>query len=91
MCQQDWEAMTQLLLEEKCGIILTDVEEAVLIEIMACSVRRASGATPPSGRAKGKVICYCHCSMLSHTVLPHLTCSSFQLKRRELWKMLNKN
>ena len=47
--------MTKLLLEEKCGIILTDVEEAVLIEIMACSVRRATGATPPAGRAKGKV------------------------------------
>ena len=52
---QDWEAMTQLLLDDKCGITLSDEEQCVLIEIMSCSVRRASGATPPPGRAKGKV------------------------------------
>ena len=47
--------MTQLLLDDKCGITLSDEEQTVLIEVMACSVRRASGATPPPGRAKGKV------------------------------------
>lgn len=47
--------MTQLLLDDKCGITLSDEEQCVLIEILSCSVRRASGATPPPGRAKGKV------------------------------------
>ena len=52
--------MTQLLLDDKCGITLSDEEQTVLIEIMACSVRRASGATPPPGRAKGKVSTQLH-------------------------------
>ena len=60
--------MTQLLLDDKCGITLSDEEQCVLIEIMASSVRRASGATPPPGRAKGKVLLAyvhtCKCSLL---------------------------
>ena len=52
--------MTRLLLDEKCGIVLNSEEEAVLIEVMACAVRRAVGATPPAGRAKGKVEQFVH-------------------------------
>ena len=51
----DWEAMTQLLLEEKSSFSLKDEEVKALIEIMTCAIRRASGATPPAGRSRGKV------------------------------------
>ena len=47
--------MVSLLLDEKAGIVLTGQEEATLIEIMACSVRRAVGIGTPPARTKGKV------------------------------------
>lgn len=56
---QDWDAMVSLLLDEKCGIVFTDDEEGVLIEIMACAVRRATGAKPPAGRGRGRVRANC--------------------------------
>lgn len=51
----DWEAMSQLLLDDKSSFTLVDEEAKALIEAMTCAARRASGAAPPSGRAKGKV------------------------------------
>ena len=51
----DWEAMTSLLLDDKSSFSLRDEEIGTLIEIMTCAVRRAAGAPPPAGRAKGKV------------------------------------
>lgn len=51
----DWEATSQLLLEDKCSFTLLDEEVKALLEVMTCAARRASGATPPSGRARGKV------------------------------------
>ncbi len=52
----DWEAMGQLLLDDKSSFSqLGDEEVKALIEIMTCAVRRAAGGTPPAGRAKGKV------------------------------------
>lgn len=44
-----------LLLDEKCGILLTDEEEGVVIEVMACAVRRATTASLPPGRSRGRV------------------------------------
>ena len=58
----DWEAMSQLLLDDKSSFTLKDDEVAALIEIMTCAVRRAAGATPPVGRSRGKVnefMCCC--------------------------------
>lgn len=55
LTMQDWESMTQLLLDDKCGIQLTSTDEVVLMEIISCAVRRATGTSPPAGRAKGKV------------------------------------
>ena len=52
---QDWEAMTSLLLDDRCGIILTDQEERGLIEIIACAVYRAAGTSLPAGRARPRV------------------------------------
>ncbi len=45
-----WEAMVSMLQDNNCGI---DKEEGVLVEIMACAARKASGVHPPAG---GKVI-----------------------------------
>ena len=47
--------MTTLLLDDKCGIKLSETEEVVLVEIMSCAIRRATGTNPPAGRAKGRV------------------------------------
>lgn len=47
--------MAGMLLEEKGGLQLNDEEEALLIELMACSVQRATGANPPAGRSRGRV------------------------------------
>ena len=52
---QDWEAMVGLLLDDKAGIVLTGAEEAALIEILVCAVRRAVGTGVPPARTKGKV------------------------------------
>ncbi len=52
---QDWESMTTLLLDDKCGIKLSETDEGVLVEIMSCAIRRATGTNPPAGRAKGRV------------------------------------
>lgn len=51
----DWEAMTQLLLDDKANFNLGDEEIKALIEIITCAVRRAAGAAPPAGRGKGRV------------------------------------
>lgn len=61
--------MTQLLLDDKCGIVLNSEEEAVLIEIMACAVRRAVGVTPPAGRSKGKVTNLLYSSNIIYSTL----------------------
>jgi len=47
--------MTELLLDEKRGIELSGEEEEILIEIMACSIYKASEMTPPCGRSRGRV------------------------------------
>ena len=47
--------MISLLLDDKAGILLSGEEEASLIEILACSVRRAVGSGMPPARTKGKV------------------------------------
>ena len=47
--------MVGLLLDDKAGIVLTGPEETVLIEILACAVRRAVGTGIPPARTKGKV------------------------------------
>ena len=47
--------MVGLLLDDKAGIVLTGAEEAALIEILACAVRRAVGTGVPPARTKGKV------------------------------------
>ena len=52
---QDWESMVSLLLDDKCGIVLTDEEEGALIEVMTCAVRRAVGTGTPPARMRGKV------------------------------------
>ena len=52
---QDWEAMTSMLLDDKCGVVLNDEEESVLIEIMTCAAKRATSTATPSGRARGRV------------------------------------
>ncbi len=52
---QDWESMTQLLLDNNCGLKLSEMDEIVLVEIMSCAVRRATGTNPPAGRTRGKV------------------------------------
>ena len=52
---QDWEAMTSLLLDDRCGIVLTDQEEGGLIEIITCAVHRATGTSLPAGRARPRV------------------------------------
>ena len=44
-----------LLLDDKAGIVLTGQEEAGVIEILACAVRKAVGSGVPSARTKGKV------------------------------------
>ncbi|XP_028315452.1 cohesin subunit SA-1 [Gouania willdenowi] len=48
---KDWDTMTTLLLQ---GDMLVCKEEAALIELMMCAMRRASQATPPVGRTQGK-------------------------------------
>lgn len=48
--------MVSLLLDDKVGILLSGQEEAALIEILACAVRRAVGAGTPPARTKGKVM-----------------------------------
>ena len=53
---QDWDAMVSLLLDDKAGVVLSGQEEGVLIEILACAVRRAVGSGVPPARTKGKVI-----------------------------------
>ncbi|CAI7999749.1 Cohesin subunit SA-2 [Geodia barretti] len=53
---RDWEAMVGLLLDDKAGIVLTGAEEAALIEILVCAVRRAVGTGVPPARTKGKVV-----------------------------------
>ena len=52
---QDWDAMVGLLLDDKAGIVLTGQEEAALIEILTCAVRRAVGAGLPPARTRGRV------------------------------------
>ena len=47
--------MVGLLLDDKAGIVLTGAEEAALIEILVCAVRRAVGTGVPPARTKGKV------------------------------------
>lgn len=47
--------MVSLVLDEKAGIVLSGQEEAALIEILACAVRRAVGVGTPPARTKGKV------------------------------------
>ena len=44
-----------LLLDEKCGVVLTNEEEGVVIEVMACAVRRATTPRLPPGRSRGRV------------------------------------
>lgn len=44
-----------LLLDEKCGVVLTNEEEGVVIEVMGCAVRRATTASLPPGRSRGRV------------------------------------
>ena len=44
-----------LLLDEKCGVVLANEEEGVVIEVMACAVRRATTASLPPGRSRGRV------------------------------------
>ena len=50
--------MTQLLLDTNCGLKLSEMDEIVLVEIMSCAVRRATGTSPPAGRARGRVSAY---------------------------------
>ena len=47
--------MTSMLLDDKCGVVLNDEEEAVLIEIMTCAAKRATSTSIPTGRSKGRV------------------------------------
>ena len=47
--------MVGLLLDDKAGIVLSGKEEAALIEILACAVRRAVGSGLPPARTKGRV------------------------------------
>ena len=52
---QDWTAITGLLLDHKTSFTLGDEETRAVLEILVCAVHRASGAMPPSGRARNKV------------------------------------
>lgn len=83
-----WETMSQLLLDDKSSFTLKDDEVKALVEIMTCAVRRAAGATPPSGRSKGKV---CHTD--AHECRYHkLYLSSRWLltRRRKPWRLVRK-
>ncbi|KAM9795140.1 cohesin subunit SA-1 [Neosynchiropus ocellatus] len=48
---KDWDTMTTFLLQDS-GLMYED--EGALIEVMMCSMRQASEATPPVGRAQGR-------------------------------------
>lgn len=51
---KNWQAMTQLLLDEPSCSMLTlgDEEETALVEIMCCAIQRAIGTNHPPGRGK---------------------------------------
>ncbi|KAL5476327.1 hypothetical protein EMCRGX_G026256 [Ephydatia muelleri] len=53
---RDWEAMSSMLLDDKCGVVLNDEEESVLIEIITCAAKRATSTAIPTGRARGRVL-----------------------------------
>ena len=61
LCHQNWQAMTQLLLDEPSCSMLTlgDEEETALVEIMCCAIQRAIGTNSAPGRGKPRV-CYLH-------------------------------
>ena len=47
--------MSSMLLDDKCGVVLNDEEESVLIEIITCAAKRATSTAIPTGRARGRV------------------------------------
>ncbi|XP_069474122.1 cohesin subunit SA-1 [Ambystoma mexicanum] len=53
---KDWECMTELLVEEPVQgeEVMSDRQEAALIELMVCTIRQAAEAHPPVGRGTGK-------------------------------------